>query len=847
MKISTFAINKIPDLSLNKYQILADTGIQGVLKRHESFLRQWHGGCSESESSFHLLFLYMPDEPIGERLKVYFIVQSQSLDPEIVKLLLKNSPLSDFFDFQETSLPNRRFQAGTTLTKKERIAEIFNPIIGESRKIHYVPEWKMNENSRLYDLFRMMGAIGQMGSTHSCAFRVDMYPVSLGMETRVKFDEVLKNLRGENDIKLMRESGSVRSDNYAKDICKEYEKWLTSIETAPHFRTNIYSFGGNLFEAKLLLNAAGAEALAEGDFSIAAIKAEKDGYYNILSRMDSKPRDYSFYPELAVLREWSTMYCLTEAASFFRFPVLYDGEVIEIPKETAPQHVDSGIYIGMDRNNYPIYIPLKEFSKHAFFTGMPGSGKTNSLFHLISEFRKKQISFLVLEPAKKEYRTLLTCKDMRDVYLFSPHLKSKFPLQMNPLEFPHGVQVSEHINALLEVFEGSFLLEGPTHKFLSNAIQKAYENKGWDIEDANDENIIREFPTLQDVYDILKIEIEKTSYDVDLKGNIRAFLEVRLGSLMERDAGELFNIPYSTFMPEEWIKNSAVVELEVLGEQAKNFFVLLISHYIVETLRVDPQGGLDSKGNQLPVRHVMFIEEAHNILAPLAQQQGDSVNPKISATAYIVKMLAEVRALRESIIIADQLPTALAIEVTKNTGIKMIHRLTAKDDKELIGSAVSASSIQLERIGAFSSGEALLHYEKILKPFEVQVNEWKKPTITYNVSNDQELYQEVKNTNEMKNIIEGFIVNWKYKYDVELSKEVNYYIKQSEKTNVEDAKQLLRLKIQKRGLIQKCNRGLKKCDSMEKQWKLVDVERKLYEEVEKTRQEILKNVMMLNK
>lgn len=32
MKISTFAINKIPDLSLNKYQILADTGIQGVLK-----------------------------------------------------------------------------------------------------------------------------------------------------------------------------------------------------------------------------------------------------------------------------------------------------------------------------------------------------------------------------------------------------------------------------------------------------------------------------------------------------------------------------------------------------------------------------------------------------------------------------------------------------------------------------------------------------------------------------------------------------------------------------------------------------------------------------------------------
>ncbi|MEI3413421.1 MAG: hypothetical protein V8Q57_09715 [Blautia sp.] len=34
------------------------------------------------------------------------------------------------------------------------------------------------------------------------------------------------------------------------------------------------------------------------------------------------------------------------------------------------------------------------------------------------------------------------------------------------MEFPVGVRLSEHINALLEVFEGSFVLEGPTYKFL---------------------------------------------------------------------------------------------------------------------------------------------------------------------------------------------------------------------------------------------------------------------------------------------------------------------------------------------------------------------------------------------
>ena len=125
---------------------------------------------------------------------------------------------------------------------------------------------------------------------------------------------------------------------------------------------------------------------------------------------------------------------------------------------------------------------------------------------------------------------------------------------------------------------------------------------------------------MQDVYDHLQSEIEKSGYDAERKGNIRSFLQVRLGGLMERDAGELFNSQASTLAPDEWLKVSAIVELEVLGEQAKNFFVLLVCHYIFETLRVDPNGGIDRNGNKMPLRHVVFIEEAHNIIAPSTQQ-----------------------------------------------------------------------------------------------------------------------------------------------------------------------------------------------------------------------------------
>lgn len=92
MSIVSFQLDQIPDLSLSKYQSLADTGIEGVLKRHESFLRQWHGICSESSTSFHLLYTYLPEKPVGQRLKVFFLIQGKEEEICMTEPLLQKSP-----------------------------------------------------------------------------------------------------------------------------------------------------------------------------------------------------------------------------------------------------------------------------------------------------------------------------------------------------------------------------------------------------------------------------------------------------------------------------------------------------------------------------------------------------------------------------------------------------------------------------------------------------------------------------------------------------------------------------------------------------------------------------------
>lgn len=816
MSVLCTKLKEIPDLSLNKYQSLSDTGIDGVLNRHSSFLRQWHGICKECNVSIHLLYLFDPNQKLGLRLNVYFMLQGEKDNLNMIRPLLDYSPLSDFYHFYDSKIPQTFFQSCSTMMKNERVADIYHPLTAKTKKIHYVPKLEINEECRLYDMFRIMEVLGNSSvPPDACAYRIDLYPVSLAKETRNKFTPVLKSLRGDNDIQLVKDDQKNNRDDYARDICKEYEDWLTNIETNPHFRVNIYGFGGNSFQAKTLLNSVASEAIIKGNFLLANIKAETDGKYNCTSRMGVEADTYCIYGNYTNLPSWSTTYTLEEIEPFFRFPILYDAEVIEIPKETVPVQLDNGLYIGKDENGFPVYFPIEDLPRHAFFTGTPGSGKTNTMLHIVTELRKKDIPFLALEPAKKEYRELLGYPQMQDICLFSPHLQSRFPLQMNPFEFPKGVRLSEHINALLEVFEGSFSLEGPTYKFLSSSILRSYEKLGWDIEDINESSMDLPYPTLQDVYNNLEAEIEASSYDGELKGNVRAFLQVRLGGLMERDAGDLYNTAYSTLDPGEWLHKSAIVELEVLGEQAKNFFVLLICHYILESLRVDPQGGIDLKTEKkIPVRHVIFIEEAHNIIAPDTQQSSpESVDPKISATAYIVKMLAEVRALREAIVIADQLPTALATEVTKNTGLKLVHRLTAQDDREQIGESISATPLQLEQMTTFTKGKSLIYHERTQKPYIVQVAEWKKPRIDYDFSNDKDLFKVMFCQKNILHAIDCALVSWKDKvffpfYDRadEFLNHFEYFIREGV------------AKKERENILKECRSVKKKCIRLKKLW-----------------------------
>ena len=63
----------------------------------------------------------------------------------------------------------------------------------------------------------------------------------------------------------------------------------------------------------------------------------------------------------------------------------------------------------------------------------------------------------------------------------------------------------------------------------------------------------------------------------------------------------------------------------------------------------------------------------------------------------------------------------MAAEVLKNTGLKIVHRLTAGDDRAILGTMMSANETQLEAVATYLPGDALVSYEGLVRPFKMKI------------------------------------------------------------------------------------------------------------------------------
>lgn len=413
---------------------------------------------------------------------------------------------------------------------------------------------------------------------------------------------------------------------------------------------------------------------------------------------------------------------LTDAAgatALFRFPVVRPGEATGITvKQVAPggaqgpAHVQISpdeLELGTYVNGGKATINRQALNRHGLIVGFTGSGKTNTCFYLLEQlWQEHRIPFLVIEPAKTEYRGLMQQQGYKDLLVFTLGDEATAPFRLNPFELLPGIRVEAHISALKTCFNAALPQFGILPSIIEESLVQIYEEKDWYLTDRAGEKEQRLFPTMQDMYRTVIRVAERRGYAGEVHDNIRAAVGGRLGSLLSGSKGLMFNCQRSIPLT-MLLQRPTVLELDALSDKEKALTMMFLLTQLREYCKINrPDGQL---------QHVTLIEEAHRILAETPSLAGSEVaaDTEAEAVRYFSGALAEIRAYGEGFLIAEQSPGKLAADAIRNTNLKLSHMLMDAQDREVIAGSMIMNDEQKRFLGKLPVGRAALFmtgYEK---------------------------------------------------------------------------------------------------------------------------------------
>ena len=418
------------------------------------------------------------------------------------------------------------------------------------------------------------------------------------------------------------------------------------------------------------------------------------------------------------------------------------------------QSIELGkILDGQDRTVGTLRVPLTTLNRHALVTGATGSGKSQTVRHMLEQLTAAGIGWLAIEPVKSEYAGMAprlaaartesaaetgadgaagaagaagadgadgagadegtVARRSRHVTLINPADPESVPLSVNPLAPEPGYPVQAHIDMVRALFLAAFDAHDPFPQIISQALQRVYTDCGWDpLTGAGraDLDVPPAVPTLARLQTAALAVIEDVGYGRELQADMRGFVDIRLRSLRTGSAGRFFEGGHPADVAALLDQNVVLALEDIANDEDKAFVIGTLIIRIVEHLRLrskaSPAGGL---------RHVIVLEEAHRLLR--AGRDGASAH----AVELFAGLLAEIRAYGEGVVIAEQIPAKLVPDAVKNTALKVLHRLPAADDRQLVGATMNLDDDQSRQVVSLPPGEAAVFTDGMDRPMRVRV------------------------------------------------------------------------------------------------------------------------------
>lgn len=434
---------------------------------------------------------------------------------------------------------------------------------------------------------------------------------------------------------------------------------------------------------------------------------------------------------------------ILECAEFGRNIVTYD----EVNK--ADKSFELGNIFHMNREeNVEVNLAKQSFASHTFITGSTGSGKSNTVYQILSEAKRQKTKFLVVEPAKGEYKSVFGMEKGVFVYGTNPELTPM--LRINPFSFPTGIHILEHLDRLVEIFNVCWPMYAAMPAVLKNAVEKSYSDCGWNLNTSKNKYGEAIFPTFSDVAANVKAIIDSSEYDSENKGAYKGALLTRLQSLTNGINGIIF--VQDEIGAADLFDRNVIVDLSRVGSSETKSLIMGMLVLKLQEHRMTTAVNINE-----PLKHITVLEEAHNILKRTSMEQStESANLVGKSVEMLANAIAEMRTYGEGFIIVDQAPGLLDMSAIRNTNTKIIMRLPDLTDRELVGKAANLNDDQITELAKLPCGVAAVYQNEWVQPVLCKVNKYEgdERPYTYEINPDNDIYGEAGTTAARESLLD---------------------------------------------------------------------------------------------
>ena len=392
---------------------------------------------------------------------------------------------------------------------------------------------------------------------------------------------------------------------------------------------------------------------------------------------------------------------------------------------------------GMVEAGSNVNLSIKDLSKHCFVTGSTGSGKSNTMYCLLERLHNQGIAFMVVEPAKGEYKTQFGHLPGINIFTAQPNINRL--LKINPFKFPPKIHILEHLDRLLEIFKACWEMTAAMPALLKKAVERTYLDKGWDMTSSRNvytDNPLQMFPTFEDLLITLRTVVEESDYSTESKGNYKGALVSRVESLTNGVVGQMLCSPYDVD-DSVLFDETCIVDLSRIGSsETKSLLMGLL------VMKLNEHRVATAQGTNQDLRHVTVLEEAHNLLPNCGSSGGEGDALKAKSVEMLSNSIAEMRTYGEAFIIVDQSPSAVSGAAIKNTNTKILLRLPDAQDAETVGLSVGLDENQIHEIAKLPVGVAVTMQSNWQEAVLVKIDyakEYKNPDAVHNKDSIKQL------------------------------------------------------------------------------------------------------------